>query len=152
MRLDDIPEPGRSRLADLPCPRYEETPFVAPIPLSARRVAILSTAGLHRRTDPPFDAASADYRVLPDSVDPTTLTMSHVSANFDRSGFQQDLNTVFPRDRLHELAAEGIIGSVGATHYAVMGFTEPEKLAPAARDLARHFKADDVDTVILVPV
>lgn len=44
--------------------------------------------------------------------------MSHVSTNFDRTGFQQDWNIVFPLDRLQELAAKGIIGSVAAYHYS----------------------------------
>ncbi len=38
--------------------------------------------------------------------------MSHISVNFDRTGFQQDLNTVFPIDRLRELVADGEVGSM----------------------------------------
>jgi hypothetical protein len=32
---------------------------------------------------------------------------SHISINFDRTGFQEDCNVVFPLDRLNELAAQG---------------------------------------------
>jgi D-proline reductase (dithiol) PrdB len=35
--------------------------------------------------------------------------MSHVSINFDRAGFQRDLNVVYPMDRMRELAPEGVI-------------------------------------------
>ena len=38
------------------------------------------------------------------TYDMDELTMSHVSTNFDRSGFYQDVNTSFPIDRLRELA------------------------------------------------
>ena len=34
------------------------------------------------------------------------LVMSHSSVNFDRTGFQQDINIVFPVDRLRDLEAE----------------------------------------------
>ena len=51
--------------------------------------------------------------------------MSHVSTNFDRTGYIQDLNLVFPIERLRELEAAGDIGSVGAYHYAFMGATPP---------------------------
>jgi D-proline reductase (dithiol) PrdB len=46
--------------------------------------------------------------------------MSHVSVNFDRTGFQQDLKVIFPLDRLRELAVEGSIGSVAAFHYSFL--------------------------------
>ena len=52
--------------------------------------------------------------------------MSHISTNFDRTGFQQDINVVFPVDRLRELAARGTIGSVADFHYSFMGATAPE--------------------------
>ena len=47
--------------------------------------------------------------------------MSHVSVNFDRTGFQRDLNVVLPRDRLDELVASGKIGGVAPEHYSFMG-------------------------------
>ena len=72
--------------------------------------------------------------------------------NFDRSGFQQDLNCVLPRDRLSELASEGLIGSVAENHYAFMGAAAPEKLEPSAAKLAVELHAAGVDTVLLAPV
>jgi hypothetical protein len=44
--------------------------------------------------------------------------------------FQEDWNVVFPLDRLNELAAEGTIGSVAATHYSFMGATDPVQRSP----------------------
>jgi D-proline reductase (dithiol) PrdB len=78
--------------------------------------------------------------------------MSHISTNFDRTGFQQDWNVVFPLDRLRELAGEKVIGSVAAYHYSFMGATDPARLEVAARSLARIMKNDGVDAVLLVPV
>jgi D-proline reductase (dithiol) PrdB len=78
--------------------------------------------------------------------------MSHISTNFDRTGFQQDHNVVFPIDRLNELAAEGAVGSVASIHYSFMGATHPGKLERTARQLAGMLKQDQVDAVLLVPV
>ena len=78
--------------------------------------------------------------------------MAHVLTNFDRSGYEQDLNVVLPRDRLRELAEAGEIGSVGTCHYPFMGSTDPLHMENASRELALHLKADSVDSVLLLPV
>jgi len=95
---------------------------------------------------------TGDYRVIPGDIAARDLVMSHISTNFDRTGFQQDWNVVFPLDRLKELAAEGIIGSVAAFHYSFMGATDPAEMEPAARNLAVLLKGDGVDGALLVPV
>jgi D-proline reductase (dithiol) PrdB len=64
-RLDRMPEPMRSHLAKLSCPAFEGRPWVKGPPLALRRVALISTAGLHRRDDRPFEGMSGDYRVIP---------------------------------------------------------------------------------------
>lgn len=61
--------------------------------------------------------------------------MTHVSINFDRIGFQRDINVAHPIDRLNEFAAERVIGSVAPMHYSVMGSTDPATMASAADGL-----------------
>ncbi|MCP5153023.1 MAG: hypothetical protein H6983_02575 [Ectothiorhodospiraceae bacterium] len=78
--------------------------------------------------------------------------MSHVSVNFDRTGYQQALSTVFPRTQLHALREEGVVGSVAGTHYSFMGATPPDAMEQAARELAPRLRADGVNTVLLAPV
>ena len=46
--------------------------------------------------DRPFARNGADYRVIP--VDADDVVMSHISTNYDRTGFQADLNVIFPMD------------------------------------------------------
>jgi len=151
-RLYSLPEPIRGHLANPPCPTFETTPFVEAPPASERRVAMISTAGLHRRGDRPFSLGSDDYRVIQGDVKANNLVMSHVTTNFDRTGFQQDLNVIFPIDRLREMAGCGEIGSVAGFHYAFMGATEPEKMEHVVHKLASLLKKDGVNTVLLVPV
>jgi D-proline reductase (dithiol) PrdB len=78
--------------------------------------------------------------------------MTHVSVNFDRTGFQQDVDVCFPLRRLHELASDNVIGSVADFHYTLSGATDPLDLEDSARAIARQMKADKVDTVLLVPI
>ena len=121
VHLSQLPDHLRDALVNQELPDYEETPWVPSRPLAQSRVAIISTAGLHRHEDSPFVAGAGDYRVIPDDADTDTLMMSHVSTNFDRTGFFQDVNTSFPIDSLHELVEDGFIGSVAARHYSFMG-------------------------------
>jgi len=151
-RLDLMPEDERNHLLALPCPTFNTNPWVTGPPLAQRRVALITTAGLHRRNDPPFAVGAADYRIIPANIPANDLVMSHISTNFDRSGFQKDWNVVFPLDRLRELAAEKVIGSVADYHYSFMGATDPVRMEAAARGLAQIMKNDRVDAVLLVPV
>jgi D-proline reductase (dithiol) PrdB len=121
-------------------------------PLQQQKIALISTAGLQRRGDRPFSPGAADYRLIPADTASTELVMSHISTNFDRTGFQQDWNVVFPLDRLRELAEAGDIGSVAQYHYSFMGATDPEMMKPRARELGQIMRVEGVDAVLLIPV
>ena len=152
VHLREIPEQLREALINQALPNYGHTPWVNPKPLNECRIALISTAGLHRREDPPFTLGAGDYRIIPDDYDMNDLVMGHLSTNFDRSGFYQDVNTSFPIDRLRELAEEGVVNSVASRHFSFMGATPPTVMEPVARDLANVLKTDNVDAVVLVPV
>ena len=153
VRLEKLDPEERKRVEQLPCPTFNTDPWVAGPPLNERRVAIISTAGLHRRDDRPFSGEPGDsYRIIPGDVKFGELIMSHASVNFDRSGFQRDWNVVFPLDRLRELADEKVIGSAASFHYSFMGAEDPMKWENQARYLATLLKQDNVNAVLLVPV
>jgi D-proline reductase (dithiol) PrdB len=152
VRATDLDEQSRKHILGAPCPEFAETAFLTGPPLAGRRVALISTAGLHRKDDRPFAVGANDYRIIPGDTPGDALVMSHVSTNYDRTGFQQDLNVVLPLDRLRELAAEGSVGAVAAYHYSFMGATEPQRLEPMGRHLAGLLKADGVNAVVLLPV
>ena len=151
-RLSDMPEVEAAHLRRIECPTYEDTPLLSGKPLKERRVAIISTAGLHRRGDRPFRPGDGSYRVIAAETRADELVMSHISVNFDRTGFQQDLNVAFPIDRLREAAADGSVGAMAAIHYSFMGAFPPAAAEPHAKHLAGLLKADKVDAVLLVPV
>ncbi len=151
-RLEDIPEGEREMLKGLPLPSFDTTPFVKGKPISQRRVSIISTAALQKRDDKVFYRGEAGYRIIPGDTAPNDIIMAHTSVNFDRSGYQQDLNVCFPLERLHELVNDGFIGSVADYHYTVLGGVEPERNEGYARQIAGLMKREGVDTVLLVPI
>ena len=83
------------------------------------------------RDDAIYQRDATDYRLQ--AMDPADVVMSHVSVNFDRTGFQQDLSVCFPIERLHELADDGVIGSVANYHFTVSGAAHPSDLEDRAR-------------------
>jgi D-proline reductase (dithiol) PrdB len=152
VRLKDLPPEYAESLRNLPMPEFDSTPWTPGPELSTACIAIVTTAGLHRTSDPKFTGGSGDYRLLPSDLDYSELMMSHVSANFDRSGFQQDIGTVFPLEHLKQMAADGEIGSVARWHYSFMGATDPTRMVDTAPQVARLLKEDGVTAAILVPV
>jgi D-proline reductase (dithiol) PrdB len=140
-------------LMGLPCASFDTNPWASAPALEKARLAIITTAGLHTRNDRPFQTDPNDfYRVIPGDAQANDLVMSHISASFDRSGFQRDWNVVFPLDRLRELEREGIIGSLARFHYSVSVTHSAEELEAPAREIARLLRKDNVNAVLLLPV
>jgi D-proline reductase (dithiol) PrdB len=122
-------------------------------PLSEARVAIVTSAALHRSDQERYTPNDTGFRAL-DRGD-RDIVMGHWSPNFDHTGFQLDLNVVFPIERLEELAADGVIGDVAPRHFAFAG-NQPETVSELRLDTgpacAQELLADAVDVVLLTPV
>lgn len=151
-RFEDIPKPTQDGIAGADLPTIEGEPFVEGPPLSERRIAILTSAALFPRSGEPLLHNSGDYLELPSSLPHSDILMSHVSINFDRSGWQRDINVIYPIDRMRELAEEGIIGSVADVNFTVMGATDPTKMLESVESIAARVKRDQIDSVLLCPV
>ncbi|MDD5338645.1 MAG: glycine/sarcosine/betaine reductase selenoprotein B family protein [Dehalococcoidales bacterium] len=153
MRLENVSKEERELLLSIKCPSFDTSPWVAGPPLNQRRVAIVTTAGLHGRHDRPFQMNPDDfYRVIPGNVQANDLIMSHMAASFDRSGFQRDWNVVFPIDRLRELVADGIIGSLADFHYSYNSARAQPDAPEPIREIAGLLKKDGVNAALLFPV
>jgi D-proline reductase (dithiol) PrdB len=154
VRMEALSEAEREitlRMARI-CPSFETRPWVAGPPLNQRRVAIVTTAGLHGRRDRPFQGVKDDYyRVIPGDVRADELVMSHLSSGMDRTGYQRDWNVVFPLDRLREMVDEGIIGSVADFHYSYNSSRAKEDSTAPIREVAAMLKKDNVNAVLLFP-
>ena len=150
--FSEMPEKQRSMIVDQDLPDYKNTPCVEGPSLSKRKISIITTAGLHKRDDEIFTPGVGEYRIIPDDMNINDLIMSHVSTNFDRTGFYQDLNVMLPVDRLNELQVAGKIGEVAKYHYSFMGATPPMAQEAVSKDLAEVLKADGVNGVVLAGV
>ncbi len=140
--------------ANSPVPEFDNPAFTSLTkPLTEATVAIVTSAALHRPHDEQFTQGDTSYRAL--GRGDRDLMLGHWSPNFDRTGFQIDLNVVYPIDRLEELAADGLIGAVAPHHYSFAG-NQPDTVSELRLDTgpacAADMKADGVDVVILTPV
>ena len=112
VRLRDLPDYEREHLLSKNLPPLGPPAWVAPSkPLNEMRIALVTTAGLHYREAASFELADATFRPLDSSESADNLAMSHSSVNFDKTGFAEDVNVVFPLDRFRELVESGTVGS-----------------------------------------
>jgi len=151
-RLTDMTATQRQGLESLDCPEFNQSAFVPPRPLKQCRVALISSAGLMKRKDDKVQGNTADYRTIEHSWPERDLLINHISVNFDRTAFAEDINSVFPREILGQLAEDGVIDKASATHYSFMGATAPDKLQPNVEKLARELVNDGINTACLLPV
>lgn len=150
VKINEMPAVGRGFISDLTMPVVEDPAWTQPVPAKERRISIVSTAAVSRRGDKPFSWLARDYRAF--GKDDRDLVMTHVAVEFDRSAWQQDLNTIIPLDRLDEMAKDGEIGSVAEEHYSFMGAADPINMEKSAREVAARMKQDGVNTVFLIPI
>jgi hypothetical protein len=130
-------------------------------PLSAARIALVTSAGVARTDDRPFDQAieqrdpwwsDQSYRVIPDGTTKEQIRLYHLHINCHYG--EQDLDVVLPLRRLHELQGHGLVGAVAPSHYSFMGYVlQPRDLVHVtAEEIARRMHAEQVDAAVLVPV
>src|SRR5881296_2835765 len=90
-------------------PKFDRVRFDKPSGINAltkllgeARVALVSTAGAHCRSDPPFNLKSPigdpTYREIPKNADLRDILLSHIG--YDVREVSADKNSVFPLDRL----------------------------------------------------
>lgn len=143
-------------------PAPPELPW-APLarPLAECRVALISSAGIARVGDTPFDQererrnpwwGDPTHRVIPRSVTGDEVRIYHM--HIDPRPGSEDLDCLLPLRRLDELVAEGVTGSSAPRHYSVMGYIlEPRELVEeTAPKIADALAEDEVDLALLVPV
>jgi D-proline reductase (dithiol) PrdB len=154
IRYIDLVSRVTSSLPPYPIVESQGVPW-APLhkPVADCTLMMLASAGVHCRTDPPFQSPNdLTFRLIDSGADATTLTPSH-PAPIRRPGLA-DVNVVFPLERLRELQAEGVFGALTPHHVSILGaikqFRELHyEMAPA---IAAHSRAEGADLLLLVPM
>lgn len=157
-RFEDLDPDSQKFFSNFQC-RDDGAPPWTPLqkPLRESKIAIVTSSGLIRKSDKPFDLSNPEgdtsYRVIPSDTNPRELTFSHTSTNWDRSGFAMDVNVIFPVDRLREFVDEGVIGSLADKYFAFMGaiFNVEPLIKHSAPDVGRQLKDAEVDIALMVP-
>ena len=114
---------------------------------------IITSAGVHRKGDPPFSPVNdMTFRRLPQAMEPSQLLPSHPTP-VRRPG-EEDINVVYPCQRLAELAKEGFIGGVTEYHLSMLGAIKRlrELVTEMAPQMAADAKAAAADVVLHVPL
>jgi len=126
-------------------------------PLAESVVALVTTAGVHLKSQEPFDMEDPDgdpsFRAIPTDAARADLTITH--KYYDHSAADRDINVVLPLDRIQELFTEKRVGGIPPFAYGFMGHidgphvtTLMERTAP---DVAGRLKKNSVDAVVLTP-
>lgn len=117
------------------------------------RVAFLTTAGVHLRSDKPFDVDAGDWsvRLIPSDSKTSDLTVTHT--HYDTKAAEEDINTVFPIDALRSLALEGVIKEVSPTNFGMMGYIprSDKLLKESVPEILKTLKKEQPDVVLLSP-
>ena len=146
-----IPEPDFS--GKIPFTRLKR-------PLSRSTVALVTSAGISCRTDPPFDMerekkewrwGDPTFRKIPRTATEKDVRADHLHINTDY--IHQDLNVMLPIGRFAEFEAEGVVGRLAETHYSFYGFQweGTDFLETAIAPMAESMKAEAVEAVFLTP-
>lgn len=149
VRMNAVPPETAKRWTEMELPVVKPGAWTPAKDPSAARVALISSAGLHRKSEPPFARGDNSYRMIPAETKADELFMSHVSSNYDRVGWQEDVNVAFPIDRIRELAEEGVIGAVATNHYSFMGASDPTTMQDNVMEVAAKLRGDGVDLILL---
>ncbi len=124
-------------------------------PLAECMVALVSTAGVHLKSQPAHNVldphGDASFREIPEDTLASDLAVDHT--HYDTTDANADPNCVFPIDRLHELAAMKVIGSVAPMNFGFMGFIPDGRLLrdTTAPIVAERLLNEGVDAVVLTP-
>lgn len=130
-------------------------PVLRPLakPLNQSRILIVTSAGIRLRTEAPFEPTNdMTFRRIAEATPRSLLAPSHPTP-VRRPG-EQDVNVVFPYERLRELAAKGVIGGVAPYHLSYLGTIKKLTLLVtglAIRMVAAAHEAG-ADAALLVPL
>jgi len=142
-------------------PAYEWTiNKIAPLakikkPLSESCVSLLTSGGISHCSLPGFDPdARNDHRLDALSNEVSSQDFSINDSYYNHHDADQDLNCVFPIDRLREMASSGEIGSVASRFWSgFMGriYNRTKVIEESAPAFVEKLNQDAVDILVLAP-
>ena len=144
-----------------------ERDFEGPIPwspmnkaLSETTVALVTSAGISVKSDPPFDMerekreptwGDRSYRKIPKGTTEADIEVSHLHIN--TTYIKRDINVMLPLARMAEFEEEGRIGRLAPTSYSFYGFQwrNMDFIRQAIEPMSKRMKEEGVEAVLLTP-
>ena len=130
-------------------------------PLKEATLALVTSAGISLKTDPPFDMererkeaiwGDRSFRAIPRGSTAADVDANHLHINTEY--ILQDINVILPLARMAEFEQEGIVGRLAPTAYSFYGFQFQGTafLEQGIRPMADRMRKEAVDAVLLTPV
>jgi hypothetical protein len=134
------------------------TPMIKP--LSQATLALVTSASISLKTDPPFDMerekreplwGDRSYRAIPRGTTEKEIEVNHLHINTNL--VKQDINVILPLARMAEFEEERIIGRLAPTAYSFYGFQwqNTDFLSEAIEPISKRMKKEGVEVVFLTP-
>jgi D-proline reductase (dithiol) PrdB len=125
-------------------------------PLCESRLTLISSCGVHAKSDPPLDVCHpfGDFRFrrVPSVSRHDDLIIHQLKYPHDDADV--DINVIFPIERLQELASEGVLGSLTENFFSFIGYNmDPGKFErTVAQDIAEAVVGEErADVALLAP-
>lgn len=126
-------------------------------PLTACRVCLITTGGLHLKTDQPFNMddprGDPTFRVIPAAATQADLAITH--NYYDHGDADRDFDILLPLDRVRELTLAGHLGGASPSHYSFMGHIDGSHVTTLEREvlpaLIGRIQTERPDFVFLTP-
>lgn len=126
-------------------------------PLRDCRATLVTTGGVHRAHDTPFDMrdrhGDPTFREIPADISLKDLRITH--DYYDHRDADRDINIVFPLDRFRELVQARALKGLTWTHFSFMGHVAGPLVgvleARAIPRLLRRLRDERPDFVFLTP-
>jgi D-proline reductase (dithiol) PrdB len=129
-------------------------------PLNQTTLALVTSAGISLKTDPPFDMerekreaiwGDRSYRAIPRWTTEKDIEANHLHIN--TKYIKQDINVILPLARMVEFEQEKIIGRLAPTAYSFYGFQweNMDFLMEAIEPISKRMKLEGVEAVLMTP-
>jgi D-proline reductase (dithiol) PrdB len=128
--------------------------------LSLTTIALVTSAGISLKSDPPFDMerekreplwGDRSFRTIPRGTTEKDIDVNHLHINTNY--IKQDINVILPLAPMAEFEREGMIGRLAPSAYSFYGFQwqNNDFLKEAIEPISRKMKLEGVEAVLLTP-
>ncbi len=121
------------------------------------RIALVTGGALYlREKQEPFNVTTFEgdfsFRAIPKHIFPDDIEISHEYSSTRYA--RQDINVLFPIERLREMEKEELIGELSEKNYSIYDFiTQADRIADELGEpLASELVADEIDVALFFPV